>query len=103
MSWWKAEILLMGALPWVFYPFVKPGCAVFRQCINLTLRGFLEVDGEEEARRWREALERAMLRDAAQRIMLYLKSSVTVGMIKSLDTPARGGDSAVDTTTPALP
>lgn len=57
----------MGALPWVFYPFVKPGRAVLKQYINLTLRGFLEVGGEEEAGRWREALVRAMLRDAARR------------------------------------
>lgn len=61
------------------------------------------MGGEEEARRWREALERAMLRDAAQRVVLDLNSPVTLGMIKSLDTPAQGGDSALDATTPALP
>lgn len=94
----------MGALPWVFYPFVKPGHALLRQYINLTLRGLLEVGGEEEAKRWREALERAMLRGAAQRVMLDLSSPVTLGMTKSQDTPAQqGADSALDTTTPALP
>lgn len=79
----------MGALPWLFYPFVKPGCAVLKQYINSTLRGFLGVGGEKEARRWREALERAMLRDAAQRVTLDLNSPVTLGMIKSLDIPAQ--------------
>lgn len=65
VSWWGAESLLMGALPWVSYALMKPGHAVFRQCINSMLRGFLEARGEEEASRCRKALKRAMLRDAA--------------------------------------
>lgn len=75
-SQWRLPVCLIGTVPWVFCPLVKPGRAVFRPCINSTLSGFLEAGGDEEARRWKEALKSKLL------------SVTSLSVMKSLCAPA---------------
>lgn len=81
-SQWRLPVCLIGTVPWVFCPLVKPGRAVFRPCINSTLSGFLEAGGDEEARRWKKALKSES--DAG----FELLSAPSLSVMKSLRAPA---------------